>query len=614
MSNGAVLTARTLENGNAGSIEITARGAVRFDGVGPVDQFASGAYAGVGAQPFVSGGVNHSGKPGVGNSGDLSINAGSLTIANGARLDASDSPLSRGNAGKIQLRIAGTVTLDGDPSNRLADPGGIYSYIGSDKDKLAIGNSGGITLTAQSLSLKNGAAFVASTYGQGNAGDIDLRVAGAVTLDGQGSPISTGIFSSVTKPARGNSGQIRLAVGSLAVINGAAIAASVLGRGRAANVAIAATGDIVFDGVASDGFPSGIFSRVGPTASGNSDINVTARSLTLTNGAQFLANTLGQAMAGSIRISTADDIHIAGINASTGLPSGLLSISTKNASGNGGDINLKGRSLFLQEGAIITSQSDGTGNAGSIAIRLRNQLQSSDSQILTTSTQSAGGNITIAARTIALRGNSDIKTSVFSGTGGGGNITLSARAIVALDDSDILAFSRDGSGGNITLNTPAFFGFRYRPNAGSTALAQLDGNDRVDVNASGKLRSGTIILPNVNLQSNLASLPTEVVDTSQLIAHSCIAHNPHQGSFLVTGVGGLPNQPDDLATAPFPTYAMTPGTAMNYESPQQQPDQKELARTSNPVAAPRPDADIVEMDGIYQLSNGATVLGRSCLF
>ena len=611
VNNGAVLSARTLEKGNAGNIEITARGAVRFDGVGPVDQFASGAYAGVGAQPFGKFVVS---KPGFGNSGDLIINAGSLSIANGARLDATASPLSHGNAGRIQLQIRGAVNLDGDPSNQLDDPGGIYSYISSGKDQPAVGNGGGITLAAQSLSLKNGAALVASTYGQGNAGDINLHVADAVTLDGQGSPISTGIFSSVTRPAQGNSGQIMLSVGSLSVINGAAIASSVLGQGKAATIAIEARGAVSFDGVAVDGFPSGIFSRIGPNATGKSDINVTAQSLSLTNGAQFQANTLGATTAGGIQIRTTDDIRIAGSNAPTDLPSGLF--STTRGSGNGGDIAVDGRSLLLQNGGVISTQSEGTGNAGNIAIRLQNRLQADDGEILTTSAQSAGGDIKITAQFITLRGDSDLTTSVLSGTGGGGNITLTARAIVALGDSDILAFSRDGSGGNITLRTPAFFGFRYRSGAGTTNTTQLDDNDQVDVNASGKLRSGTIIVPNVTLQSSLTPLVTEVVDTNNLIAHSCIARNSHQGSFLVTGVGGLPTQPDDLATAPFPTYDMAPGALLSDESPpianQKQKQEREALGARAKGASIPSEADMLEVDGVYQLPNGALVLARSC--
>jgi len=596
VTHGAVLSANTLGTGNAGSVSITTRGKVQFDSVGPVDQFPSGAYTGVGIPPF----GNNPGQPGNGNSGGLTITAGSLSIGNGARLDASTSQQSQGNAGKIQIRSAGAITLDGDPSGNLADPGGIYTFIGDG----AIGNSGGITLAARSLSLRNSAALVASTFGQGNAGAVDIRVAGPVLLDGQSpSHFSTGIFGSVTRIAKGNSGQIRLAVDSLTVINGAAIAASTLGIGKAAGVTIAATGDVSFDGVASDGFPGGIFSRTGANATGNSDITVTARSLSLTNGAQFQANTLGSARAGSIQITTDQNVRIAGKNTALGLASGLF--STTVANGNGGDVNVNARSLTLQDGATISAQSSGAGRAGNIAIRLRNRLQAQNSQILTTSTQSAGGNIAISARAIALQGNSDITTSVFSGAGGGGNIVLGAAVIVALDDSDILAFSRDGSGGNITLNTPAFFGFRYRPTLAYTDPAALDGNGRVDVNASGRLRSGVVTLPDVTLiPNNLAQLPSEVIDTSRLIANSCIAHTYRQGRFLVTGAGGLPNAPDDLATAPFPTYAVMP-----IASGQDTTGQDTTGLKGN---APPDHRNLVEIDGIYRLASGEVILGRSC--
>lgn len=606
VTNGALLTASTLGKGNAGSITIKANQDVRFAGVGDVDQFPSGAYTGVGAQQF----GKYKSKPGFGNSGDLTIEARSLTITQGARLDATASPLSRGDAGKVQLQIMGSINLDGDPSNQLEDPGGIYSYISGGDNEPAVGNSGGITLKAQSLSLKNGAALVTSTYGIGNAGDISLQVAGAVTLDGQGSPASTGIFSSVTQPAWGNSGQITLSAGSLSVTDGAAIASSTLGRGKPASINISITGAALLNGAGSDGFPSGIFSRTSLDAVGTSDIAFTAQSLTLTNGAQivagrrFLRDKDKLLSAGNIKISTVDDVRIVGKSAGTDLPSGLFSTTTSPK--NGGDINLTARSLYLQDGAAISAQSLGAGRAGSIAIRLQKVLQTQDSEISTSATQSAGGNIAIAARFIGLRGDSNLTTNVLSGTGGGGNITLSAQAIVALDDSDILAFSRDGSGGTITLKTPAFFGFRYQPNTAST-LETLDGNGQVDVNASGKLRAGTVTLPEVTLQPTVAPLPTEVIDTNRLIAHSCIARSARQGSFIVTGAGGLPNQPDDLATIPFPVDTTTPGEATTSKAGIQEIPKASLKNTS-----PSPEVTLTEMDSIYQLANGAIVLGRSC--
>jgi len=104
-------------------------------------------------------------------------------------------------------------------------------------------------------------------------------------------------------------------------------------------------------------------------------------------------------------------------------------------------------------------------------------------------------------------------------------------------------------------------------------------------------------------------LPTDVVDINKLIAHSCIVRSFRQGSFIVTGAGGLPNLPDDLATAPF----VTNGMALDALTPPVKEPPGSGARAKRFDAAPAAvDADLVEVDGIYQLKNGTIVLGRSC--
>jgi filamentous hemagglutinin family protein len=372
VTNGALLSASTLGIGDSGSINIQAQGEVRFAGVGSVNQSASGAFSSVQGEA-------------VGNGSGITIVAGSLLMENGAQLDA--STFGQGNAGMIDLRVSGSVTLKGDPSGVLADPGGIYSYIG----ERAIGNSGGISITGRSFSMQSGAALVASTFGQGDGGDIRLQIADSVTLDGQTPQFSSGIFSSVSRIAQGDSGQISLNAASLTVIKGAAIATSALGNGKIAGVNINVAGAVSFDGVGLDGFPSGIFSRVGQGAIkdeiGGNAITVTARSISLTNGAQFQTSTLGQQPAGSISINAIEDVRIAGKDAATGQSSGLFSATTINSSGSGGNVNVGARSLYLQDNAVISAQSRGRGNAGTIALSLHERLQAIDSQILTTSAQ-----------------------------------------------------------------------------------------------------------------------------------------------------------------------------------------------------------------------------------
>jgi large exoprotein involved in heme utilization and adhesion len=124
---------------------------------------------------------------------------------------------------------------------------------------------------------------------------------------------------------------------------------------------------------------------------------------------------------------------------------------------------------------------------------------------------------------------------------------MEASSIIALDDSDILAFADDGAGGNITLQTPAFFGQNFTPASLTADPATLDGNDRVDINATGAI-SGVVTIPDVSfIENSLNDLTDNIVVTDQLLAGSCIARaGDDQATFVNTGSGGLPVRPDDI--------------------------------------------------------------------
>lgn len=118
--------------------------------------------------------------------------------------------------------------------------------------------------------------------------------------------------------AVGNGGSINITTGSLLVNDGARLAASTFGQGNAGNVTIATFDTVSFDGVGSNQFPSGAFNDVAPLAVGNgSDINLTTGSLSLTNGAQVSAAVVGatefrpggQGNGGSIHVEASDSIE-----------------------------------------------------------------------------------------------------------------------------------------------------------------------------------------------------------------------------------------------------------------------------------------------------------------
>ncbi|NJL35459.1 MAG: S-layer family protein [Leptolyngbyaceae cyanobacterium SM1_4_3] len=240
-----------------------------------------------------------------------------------------------------------------------------------------------------------------------------------------------------------------------------------------------------------------------------------------------------------------------------------------------------------------------------MTIAVSDTLTATASEISTSATSevASGGGITIRANTIGLRNDSDIETNV-AGAGTGGDIVVTAGAVVAYDDSDILAYALDGRGGDVQLNTDLFLGEGYRPAPEGIDLRSLDGNDRVDVNASGAI-PGSVSLPDVSfIQNSLSELPQVPVDPDQLLANSCIARSDPRGSFIVTGAGGLPSRPGTAMASPFPT-----GTV-------QAIPQERSVDASAPGAEDeyrwQPGEPIVEPQGVYQLPDGRLVMSREC--
>ena len=237
------------------------------------------------------------------------------------------------------------------------------------------------------------------------------------------------IFTSVEAGGVGKGGDINIQAGSLSLTDGTQLLTSLqeasgripAGRGNAGNVTIDVRSRLTLSGMNNHGFPNAIFSSVGVDAVGNGgNINIKAGSLSLTDGAQLNASTLGIGAAGNI------------------------------------DIDIRSTNFNLTNGGQISAQSQGTGRAGNITINVPQALNADNGQITATSTQAGGGDTTINARDIRLRNDSPITTSVFDGTGGGGNITINSKTFIALEDSDILANAELGNGGDITIKSPVF--------------------------------------------------------------------------------------------------------------------------------------------------------------
>ncbi|MEH2458802.1 MAG: hypothetical protein V7K34_16015, partial [Nostoc sp.] len=147
---------------------------------------------------------------GVGNGGNISINAATLSL-DGARLETSTS--GQGNAGNVMVRARDTVSL--------VNNAGILSTV----EPGGVGKGGNISINAATLSL-DGARLETSTSGQGNAGNVMVRARDTVSLVN-----NAGILSTVEPGGVGKGGNIYINAATLS-LDGARLEASTSGQGN----------------------------------------------------------------------------------------------------------------------------------------------------------------------------------------------------------------------------------------------------------------------------------------------------------------------------------------------------------------------------------------------
>ncbi|MBD2515791.1 filamentous hemagglutinin N-terminal domain-containing protein [Nostoc sp. FACHB-973] len=541
-----------------------------------------------------------------GNSGNINIKAGSLSLSRGGQVQA--VTFGKGNAGNVNIDVRnGTITVVGERSR-----------IDSTVERTAVGNAGGINISARELALRDGGLLLAPTFGQGNAGNILVQVSDFVSLESFDSRIS----STVSPGAVGNAGEIKITTRSLSLTGGSQIASSVLnqttgnlgGRGNGGNITINASDSVTILGTSPEtGLSSGLFAATETGAEGRAgnitintaafhianggvvntqtlnqsnagNISINATTFEAINGGQIITTAANSGNAGNITVKATDRIILSGSDPTfterstnpkfkkdntvqnEGAASGLFASTRADSTGLGGNIAIETGQFIVQDQAQVSVSSQGKGDAGNIDVNAH--ILSLDNQgKLTSETQSGkGGNITLQLRDLLLmRRNSQISTNAGkAGSGGdGGNITINVPNgfIVAapLENNDITANAFFGNGGNILITTKRIFGFVRRSGADIQRLDpdDLDPNnvptsDITSFSRQDPSLNGTVQInsPDVDPSKGLAELPVNAVDASEQVAAECNASGkPSRSSFTVMGRGGVPSDPVELLTA-----------------------------------------------------------------
>jgi filamentous hemagglutinin family protein len=554
-------------------------------------------------------------------SGVIDLRAGDRIYVTGERSRISSDTFGRADAGLVSL-LARSVVLDN------------LAQVSSSTFRQGLaGNAGGVLLTAQNLVSLSGTAAVFTTVENGARGNAGLILVTAplveltdnAELQTQVNPGGRGIagnvlvfasdrisldnsriFSNIESGASGRGGFILLTTPFLSMTNGAQLQTQVngidlrdfndpnddlaAGIGNAGNVFLDVSGDIVLDSdssiFSSMGF--GTTGRGGTLFAGDLLFSETfefqgierSRSLSVTNGAQFIASTAGQGDAGDVYLF-ADDVLFDGVSDS-GFPSAVFSGVDLGGTGRGGSIALSSNSLNIFNGALLTVSSFGRGDiggesdveqlqeAGNIRIESPSIRLEDEGQIIARTGIGSGGNISLGNidDVLLLRGASRISTTAgtFRARGDGGNIFIRGSEGFVIGEpsgnDDITSDAFLGRGGFIQINAQAIVGMLFRSREDIERLlgedafqdpdptSQLETSDITAISQSDPSLNGEVRINAANFDVRGAlSLPANLADASNLIAQNCPTGDEageDLGSFTVTGRGGLPQNPTNV--------------------------------------------------------------------
>ena len=415
----SALTSRTQGMGNAGSINLDIEQSISLETSTIISQVDD---------------------QGVGLSGNILVEAGSLTLMNNSRFQASTA--AEGDAGNIIIDIAGDINFDNNSR--------VFSQVLSGAE----GNAGDIQITADGSLNSANTFIIADTRARGNAGNIMIDVAEDINFDS-----NNRVLSQVQSGAEGNAGDIQItAGGSLNSVNTFIIADS-KDRGSSGDITIDVADTITLQGEAPNGvsiFPSGIitgldeartndanrdFISSGQGEAGN--INISARELIIKDlgfiSSSTEDNTVGDA--GNIIVNV-ENLSLT--------DNGFIASFTENITEDGfdaGSINVNARTVELLRGGKFIAITDGDGDAGNINLNVTERLMVDGSGEPSLTSDLVSQNEPFIQ---ALQGETGLFANASErATGNGGNINIGAGEITS--DGDGFTFDVNQSTNEVSV-------------------------------------------------------------------------------------------------------------------------------------------------------------------
>ncbi|NEP00977.1 MAG: S-layer family protein [Symploca sp. SIO2E9] len=478
---------------------------------------------------------------GTGSAGKLTIDTTQLTLQDGALISTTTG--GAGAGGNIVVRASESIEIAGS----LFLTGTLQGTTGV---------AGNLNIDTQQLIVRDGGLLQTFTFGQGAGGNLLVNASESVELlrTPVGSLVPTGIFANSIF-GTGAGGDIEVNTGRMIMQGGAQVGnqtGALLGSeiiplgGPAGNIVLNVADFIEISGLSPDGrFGSGpgTSSFSGSPAG---DVTISTGNLTIRGGANISTTTFSAGQGGMLTVNVSETLELigTGIINRQGVPvevsSRLVSSSEREdfpnlqASGNAGILRVNAGELIIRDGAAIDVNSLGSGNAGSLEVTADSLRLDHGATLNAATARGEGGDIRLQTQDLLLLGGSKITTN--AGNTDGGNIIIDTNTLTALENSDITANAKQGRGGRVSISAQGIFGTEFReqptPESDITATSELG----IEFNGIVELNT-----PDIEPNSGLVELPSDITDQSNQIAAACPADKGN--TFVVAGQGGLPPNP-----------------------------------------------------------------------
>lgn len=395
------------------------------------------------------------------------------------------------------------------------------------------GENGGVQLRGKQIVITDGSEVTGANTGANRGGNLAVKASESVE-------VSSGSLLNNAATSSGAAGEINIETKRLLVLDRSAISTSTENDGQGGNLTVNAPESVEIDG-------SGNLTQLTTQTfgSGNAgNVEVKTGKLILRNGGQINSSTESSGNGGNVFIDApAVEVTGTGILESDLFPSGLLSRTKEEATGNGGRLKINTGQLIVQDGGEVSVSSQGTGDAGNLEVTAKSIRLDNGGKLLSTSTLGkGGGDITLKdLNLLRLGGKSKISTNAGS-SGKGGNIQIDTDLLVGTGDSDITANAVENNGGFIQITTEGVFGLAVRE--------QLTENSDITAFSQNSSLNGVVEInrPDIDPSAQLVVLPAQIIDISGLVASGCRAGDnlaKKTGELIVTGRGGLPPTPTE---------------------------------------------------------------------